>query len=163
MDAYVKLAYDAIEYYLEKKTYLREFDEKFKEKSNGIRVEVKINERLKGISGSIYPTRENLALDIIFEAVNAGFFDFKFNPISKKNLKDLKIKVFEYYDVKKLRFIEDFGDYDGIMLSFMEENYYVYKKNFDSDIKMLEKAIEISNVDSWDNFSIDKFKMKIHE
>lgn len=163
MDAYVKLAYDAIEYYLEKKTYLREFDEKFKEKSNGIRVEVKINERLKGISGSIYPTRENLALDIIFEAVNAGFFYFKFNPISKKNLKDLKIKVFEYYDVKKLRFIEDFGDYDGIMLSFMEENYYVYKKDFDSDIKMLEKAIEISNVDSWDNFSIDKFKMKIHE
>lgn len=163
MDAYVKLAYDAIEYYLEKKTYLREFDEKFKEKSNGIRVEVKINERLKGISGSIYPTRENLALDIIFEAVNAGFFDFKFNPISKENLKDLEIKVFEYYDVKKLRFIEDFGDYDGIMLSFMEENYYVYKKNFDSDIKMLEKAIEISNVDSWDNFSIDKFKMKIHE
>ena len=57
MDAYVKLAYDAIEYYLEKKTYLREFDEKFKGKSNGIRVEVKINERLKGISGSIYPTR----------------------------------------------------------------------------------------------------------
>lgn len=163
MDAYVKLAYDAIEYYLEKKTYLREFDEKFKEKSNGIRVEVKINERLKGISGSIYPTRENLALDIIFEAVNAGFFDFKFNPIRKENLKDLKIKVFEYYDVKKLRFIEDFGDYDGIMLSFMEENYYVYKKDFDSDIKMLEKAIEISNVDSWDNFSIDKFKMKIHE
>ena len=163
MDAYVKLAYDSIEYYLEKKTYLREFDEKFKEKSNGIRIEVKINERLKGISGSIYPTRENLALDIIFEAVNAGFFDFKFNPISKENLKDLEIKVFEYYDVKKLRFIEDFGDYDGIMLSFMEENYYVYKKNFDSDIKMLEKAIEISNVDSWDNFSIDKFKMKIHE
>lgn len=163
MDAYVKLAYDAIEYYLEKKTYLREFDEKFKEKSNGIRVEVKINERLKGISGSIYPTRENLALDIIFEAVNAGFFDFKFNPISKENLKDLEIKVFEYYDVKKLRFIEDFGDYDGIMLSFMEENYYVYKKDFDSNIKMLEKAIEISNVDSWDNFSIDKFKMKIHE
>lgn len=163
MDAYVKLAYDAIEYYLEKKTYLREFDEKFKKKSNGIRVEVKINERLKGISGSIYPTRENLALDIIFEAVNAGFFDFKFNPISKENLKDLEIKVFEYYDVKKLRFIEDFGAYDGIMLSFMEESYYVYKKDFNSDIKMLEKAIEISNVDSWDNFSIDKFKMKIHE
>lgn len=163
MDSYVKLAYDAIEYYLEKKTYLRDFDEKFKEKSNGIRVEVKINERLKGISGSIYPTRENLALDIIFEAVNAGFFYFKFNPIRKENLKDLEIKVFEYYDVKKLRFIEDFGDYDGIMLSFMEENYYVYKKDFDSDIKMLEKAIEISNVDSWDNFSIDKFKLKIHD
>ena len=42
MDDYVKLAYDAIEYYLENKTYLRDFDEKFKKNSNGIRIEVKI-------------------------------------------------------------------------------------------------------------------------
>lgn len=163
MDDYVKLAYDAIEYYLENKTYLRDFDEKFKKNSNGIRIEVKINGRLKGISGSIYPTRKNLGLDIVYEAVNAGFFDLKFNPITKENLKDLEIKVFEYFDVEKLRFIEDFNDYDGIMLSFMEENYYVYRKDFDSDIKMLEKALEISNVDSWDNFSIDKFRLKIHK
>lgn len=163
MDDYVKLAYDAIEYYLENKTYLRNFDEKFKKNSNGIRIEIKINGRLKGISGSIFPTRKNLGLDIVHEAVNAGFFDLKFNPITKENLKDLQIKVFEYFDVEKLRFIEDFKDYDGIMLSFMEENYYVYRKDFDSDIKMLEKALEISNVDSWDNFSIDKFRMKIHK
>ena len=163
MDDYVKLAYDAIEYYLENKTYLRDFDKKFENKLNGIRVEVKIDGRLKGISGSIFPTRKNLGLDIIYEAVNAGFFDLKFNPITKENLKDLEIKVFEYFDVEKLRFIEDFNDYDGIMLSFMEENYYVYRKDFDSDIKMLEKALEISNVDSWDNFSIDKFRLKIHK
>lgn len=163
MDAHIKLAYDAIKYYLENKTYLRDFDEKFKKNSNGVRIEVKINGRLKGISGSIFPTRKNLGLDIVHEAVNAGFFDFKFNPIKKENLKDLEIKVFEYFDVEKLRFIEDFKDYDGIMLSFMEENYYVYRKDFDSDIKMLEKALEISNVDSWDNFSIDKFRMKIHK
>ncbi|WP_270596075.1 AMMECR1 domain-containing protein [Anaerococcus vaginalis] len=163
MDDYVKLAYDAIKYYLENKSYPRDFDKKFENKSNGIRVEVKINGRLKGISGSIYPTRKNLGLDIIHEAVNAGFFDLKFNPITKENLKDLEIKVFEYFDVEKLRFIEDFNDYDGIMLSFMEENYYLYRKDFDSDIKMLENALEISNVDSWDNFSIDKFRMKIHK
>ncbi|MDU5461233.1 AMMECR1 domain-containing protein [Anaerococcus vaginalis] len=163
MDDYVKLAYDAIEYYLENKTYLRDFDEKFKKNSNGIRIEVKINGRLKGISGSIFPTRKNLGLDIIHEAVNAGFFDLKFNPITKENLKDLEIKVFEYFDVEKLRFIEDFNDYDGIMLSFMEENYYLYRKDFKSDIEMLEKALEISNVDSWDNFSIDKFRLKIHK
>lgn len=163
MDDYVKLAYDAIKYYLENKTYLRDFDEKFKKNSNGIRIGVKINGRLKGISGSIYPTRKNLGLDIVYEAVNAGFFDLKFNPITKENLKDLEIKVFEYFDVEKLRFIEDFKDYDGIMLSFMEENYYLYRKDFNSDIKMLEKALEISNVDSWDNFSIDKFRLIIHK
>ena len=163
MDAHIKLAYDAIKYYLENKTYLRDFDKKFENKLNGIRVEVKINGRLKGISGSIFPTRKNLGLDIVHEAVNAGFFDLKFNPITKENLKDLEIKVFEYFDVEKLRFIEDFNDYDGIMLSFMEENYYLYRKDFKSDIEMLEKALEISNVDSWDNFSIDKFRLKIHK
>ena len=148
---------------MENKTYLRDFDEKFKKNSNGIRIEVKINGRLKGISGSIFPTRKNLGLDIVHETVNAGFFDLKFNPITKENLKDLEIKVFEYFDVEKLRFIEDFNDYDGIMLSFMEENYYLYRKDFKSDIEMLEKALKISNVDSWDNFSIDKFRLKIHK
>lgn len=163
MDDYVKLAKESIEYYLENKTYLREFDQKFKEKSNGIRVEVNIDGRLKGISGSIYPTKENVGLDIIYEAVNAGFFDFKFNPISDKNLDKVEIKVYEYYDVEKLRFIEEFNDFDGIVLSFMDENFYFLRSDFTSDIKMLEKALEISNVDSWDNFSIDKFRLKIHK
>ncbi|MFR4763059.1 MAG: hypothetical protein ACLT9V_00705 [Anaerococcus obesiensis] len=49
------------------------------------------------------------------------------------------------------------------MLTFMEENYYLYRKDFKSDIEMLEKALKISNVDSWDNFSIDKFRLKIHK
>lgn len=163
MDDYVKLAKESIEYYLENKTYLRDFDKKFKEKSNGIRVEVKIDGRLKGISGSIYPTKENIGLDIIYEAVNAGFFDLKFNPISYENLDKVEIKVYEYFDVEKLRFIEEFNDFDGIVLSFMDENFYFFRSDFTSDIKMLEKALEISNVDSWDNFSIDKFRLKIHK
>lgn len=163
MDNYVKLAKKSIEYYLKNKTYLREFDQKFKEKSNGIRVEVNIDGRLKGISGSIYPTKENIGLDIIYEAVNAGFFDLKFNPISDKNLDKIEIKVYEYFDVEKLRFIEEFNNFDGIVLSFMDENFYFLRSDFTSDIKMLEKALEISNVDSWDNFSIDKFRLKIHK
>lgn len=163
MDDYVKLAKESIKYYLENRTYLKDIDKKFKEKSNGIRVEVKIDGRLKGISGSIYPSKENIGLDIIFEAVNAGFFDLKYNPIRKENLDKLEIKVYEFYDVEKMRFIEEFNDFDGIVLSFMDENYYLLRSNFNSDMEMLKKALEISNVDSWDNFSIDKFRLKIHK
>lgn len=163
MDDYVKLAKESIKYYLENRSYLKDFDQKFKEKSNGIRVEINIDGRLKGISGSIYPSKENIGLDIIFESVNAGFFDLKFNPISRENLDKLEIKVYEFYDVEKLRFIEEFNDFDGIVLSFMDENYYFLRSNFNSDMEMLKKAIEISNVDSWDNFSIDKFRLKIHK
>ena len=163
MDDYVKLAKESIKYYLENRTYLKDFDKKFIEKSNVIRVEIKIDGRLKGISGSIYPSKENIGLDIIFEAVNAGFFDLKFNPISRENLDKLEIKVYEFYDVEKLRFIEEFNDFDGIVLSFMDENYYFLRSDFASDMEMLKKALEISNVDSWDNFSIDKFRLKIHK
>lgn len=163
MDEYVRLSFDAIKYYLENKSYLRDFDEYFKSKSNGIIVKVLNEGRLKGISGSIYPSKDNMGLDIVYESINAGFFDLTFNPITLENISDLKIEVYEFYDVEKLPFIEDFNDYDGIMINFMDENHYVFRKDFNSDLDMLKEALKKANVDSWDNFSIDKFKVNIHK
>lgn len=163
MDDYVKLSIDAIKYYLEKKTYLREFDDYFKKKSNGIVVKILNDGRLKGISGSIFPSKENMGLDIVYESINAGFFDLSFNPIKKENIEKLDITVYEFYDVEKLPYIEDFNDYDGIMINFMDENHYVFRKDFNSDLDMLKEAIKKANVDSWDNFSIDKFRVNIHK
>lgn len=163
MDEYIKLAYEAIKYYLENKTYLKDFDDEFKDKSNGIGVVIKNNGRLKGKSGSLYPTKANIGLDIVYETINAGFFDLSFNPITLENIGDLDIIIYEFYDVEKLTFIEDFKNYDGIRINFMDENHYVFRKDFNSDMDMLKEALKLSNVDSWDNFSIDKFKVIIHK
>ncbi|NVF11576.1 AMMECR1 domain-containing protein [Anaerococcus sp. AGMB00486] len=163
MDDYVKLSLNAIKNYLENKTYLREFNDYFKNMSNGIVVKIENGGRLKGISGSIFPSKENMGLDIVYESINAGFFDLSFNPITKNNIKNLDITIYEFYDVERLPFIEDFDDYDGVMINFMDKNHYVFRKDFDSDLDMLKEAIKKANVDSWDNFSIDKFKVNIHK
>ena len=162
MDSYIKLSYRAIEYYLDKKSYLKDFPDEFKEKTRGIRVKIEKDGILKGISGSIYPTRENLGLDIVYETINAAFFDRQYRPIEKSNYKDFDLTIYEYYDVKKIQFIEDFLAYDGIMVNFLDENYFFYRKDYESDRKMFEDAIKKANIDSWDKFSIDKFKVKVH-
>lgn len=163
MDPYVKLSKDAIKYYLKTKSYLTDFDDYFKNKNNGVRVEVKNEGRLKGISGSLFPTKENLGLDIVFESINAGFFDLSFNPITQDNLDKLDITVYEFTEVEKFTFVENFDNFHGIMINFLDQDHYVLRKDFSSDMDMLKKALELANVDSWDNFSIDKFKLKIHK
>lgn len=162
MDKYIKLSLDALRYYLENGTYLREFDSEFKKKSNGIRVRIENKGRLKGEAGSIYPSKSNVGLDIVYESINAGFFDLTYNPITFDNIEDLDITIYEFCEVEKFRFIEEFDNFDGLMINFMDENYYVYRNDFDSDMAMLKKALRLANVDSWDNFSIDKFRVKVH-
>lgn len=163
MDFFVKLAYESIKYYLKNHRILDNYDDFFKDKNQGIIVKIDNNERLKGESGSIYPTRKNMGLDIIHEAINAGFFSYTYMPITEENLSDHKITVFEFTEVEQIKYIEDFKDFDGICITFNNESFITYRKDFDSDLEMFEEAIKKANLDSWDIFLIEKFKLVIHE
>ena len=162
MDLFVNLAYDALAYYLENKKALETYDDYFKERNNGIIVRIENSGRLKGESGSIYPTRKDMGLDIIHEAINAGFFSYTYMPITKENLADHDIKIYEFTEVEQIKYIEDFGDFDGICISYNDELYIFYRKDFDTGLAMFEKAIKEANLDSWDVFLIEKFKVKVH-
>lgn len=163
MDLFIKLAYDSIKYYLENKKALDSYDDYFKNKNNGIIVRIDNKDRLKGESGSIYPTRKDMGLDIIHEAINAGFFSYTYMPITKENLSLHKITVYEFTDVEKIKYIEDFGDYDGICISYNDNVFISYRKDFSSDVEMFESAIREANLDSWDIFLIEKFKVTVHQ
>ncbi|MDD7305537.1 MAG: AMMECR1 domain-containing protein [Peptoniphilaceae bacterium] len=163
MDRYIKLAYESIEYYLKNRKPLSVYDDYFRDKNRGIIVRIENKGRLKGQSGSIYPTRKDMGLDIINEAINAGFFSYTFMPITEENLLDHEICVYEFTDVKKIKYIEDFKAYDGICITFNEEVFIFYRKDFKSDMEMFESAIKEANLDSWDVFLIEKFKVKVHK
>lgn len=162
MDPYIRLAYDSIKYYLENKTSLDTYDSYFKEINNGIIVKIEDKDRLKGESGSIYPTRKDVGLDIINESINAGFYSYTYKPITLANLDEQKITIYEFSDVEQIKFIEDFGDFDGICITFNEEVFIFYRKDYESDLAMFEDAIKKANLDSWDVFLIEKFRLKIH-
>lgn len=102
-DPYIKLAQAAIEKYvrdgvqLNWDDYQRMCDTAFVSKIESTRagafVSIHKNEALRGCIGTISPTCENLAQEIIYCAIEAASQDPRFYPISKAELDFLDIKV----------------------------------------------------------------------
>lgn len=59
----------------------------------GAFVSLKIRGMLRGCIGTIEPVRENLAAEIIDNAISAGIYDPRFPPVSESELKDLTYSV----------------------------------------------------------------------
>ena len=156
----VKLAKDSIKYYLANNKYLTEYDDSLKANNNGVIISVRQGDRVERC-GSIYPTRSDIGLDVIYEAVNATIFNNGIDMTSQ-SVEDLDIWVFEVTKIEQIQFIEDFGMYHGLMLKYQNNTALVFRSDYESDYQMFEDAIDIANVDSTDIFTMEKFKMIRH-
>lgn len=156
----VKLAKDSIKYYLANETYLADYDESLKDNNNGVIVNISQDGKVER-SGSIYPTRADLGLDVIHEAVNVAIFN---NAIDLRDvgIDKLNISVYEITKVQPIQYIEDFGMYHGLLLKYKNNNTLVFRSDYESDFQMFEDAIDLANVDSYDVFCLEKFKMTKH-
>lgn len=159
-DKLVKLAFDSIRYYLENGKYLDTYDEDFKNNHNGVLVQITKGDRTE-ISGSIYPTRANICLDVIYEAVNLGVFDNAF-ALKLEDLDEIYIQVLEVNKVEKIESIDDFGVYAGLLINYSNNPAMVFRQDYESDYQMYEDALEIANVDDFDIYTMEKFKIIRH-
>ena len=97
MDRYQKLAQQSIEYYFRNKKALPLPDdlslEMLKNKA-GVFVSLhKSDHSLRGCIGTLLPTKNNMAEEIIHNALSAAFHDNRFYPLEEDELKDLVISV----------------------------------------------------------------------
>lgn len=95
-DPCVTLAKKSIKNYLNNKEYIEpdnSLPTLMLEKQAGTFVSIHKYGHLRGCIGTILPTRENLAKEIIANAVSAAFNDFRFSPITEDELEDLEINV----------------------------------------------------------------------
>lgn len=160
MDKYVKLAKDSIKYYLENDNYLTEYDDSFKSNNNGVIINISQDDKQERV-GSLYPTRADIGLDIIYEAVNATVFN---NAIDMRDIDidSLYLSVFEVTKIVPIQYIEDFGMYHGLSIKYNNENIIVFRNDYESDYQMFEDILAKANVDSFDVFSLEKFKVTKH-
>lgn len=160
MDKLVELAKDSIKYYQENNSYLKTYDEDLKSNNNGAIIIVRQDDRVER-SGSIYPTRSDIGLDIIYESVNATIFN---NGIDLVNytLDDIYIMVYEVVKVEQIQYLEEFGMYHGLLVKYNNNDTLVFRNDYESDYQMFEDALAKANVDSHDVFSLYKFKVKKH-
>ena len=95
-DAYVRLAWQSLESYVGHHKIL-EIPQGLPEELTGTRagafVSIHKQGRLRGCIGTILPTRESLAEEIICNAVSAAVHDTRFHPIRPDELKWLEIHV----------------------------------------------------------------------
>lgn len=97
MDAYVQLAKEAIFSFRENPQQLFAYPdyipEIMKQKKAGVFVSLHHYNNLRGCIGTYSATQQNIALEIIANAISAAFNDPRFKPLTLKELTEVEITV----------------------------------------------------------------------
>jgi AmmeMemoRadiSam system protein A len=138
MNEYVKLAKNAIEAYIKtgrKIEVPKDLPEEFYNCQKGVFVTIyeKYSEKkLRGCIGTFMPTKENVALEIIDNAISAAIHDYRFNPISENELDSLIYEVSLLSPPERTNSVEDLDP----------EKYGVIVKSSDKRTGLLLPDIE---------------------
>ena len=96
IDPYVELAKETIDEYIKTGKVIdipTDLPEELTNTQQATFVSIHKNNDLRGCIGTIYPTRENTAKEIISNAISASTRDPRFNPITEDELDSLEINV----------------------------------------------------------------------
>lgn len=167
-DSYIQLARLALE------TYVREGrtieppdwlpDEMLAERA-GVFVSLKITGQLRGCIGTISPTTENIAREIINNAISAGIRDPRFFPVSDRELKRLEYSVdvlgqpepinsTHQLDVKKYGVIVRSGGRSGLLLPDIE--------GVDTPQQQVSIALQKAGIGANESYKLERFEVIRH-
>ncbi|MGH4139785.1 AmmeMemoRadiSam system protein A [Clostridium sp.] len=95
-DLYVRLARESLTHYLLEGSYMDRpsyVTEEMTNNKRGVFVSLKKFGQLRGCIGTIFPTTDSIASEIMRNAIEAGEEDPRFSPVSKGELEDLVFSV----------------------------------------------------------------------
>lgn len=112
MDKYIELARKTIEEYVKTGKIIKipeGLPEEFYCRKSGVFVTIFKGGELRGCVGTYLPVQENIAKEIIDNAISACSRDYRFLPIEKSDLPDLK---YEVSILSKPEIIKDIGNHN---------------------------------------------------
>ena len=168
-DRYVSLARTTLETYVKEN---REIDvpenlpEEMIEQSAGVFVSIKKDGQLRGCIGTIFPTRQNVALEIIQNAISAGTKDPRFYPVQANEVdclvysvdvlkKPEKINSIDELDVLKYGVIVRAGYRSGLLLPNLD--------GVDSPEEQVSIAMQKAGISPDENYSLERFEVIRHK
>lgn len=168
-DDYVKLARQSIENYILKKEIISvppNIQKEMLDNKAGVFVSIHKHDTLRGCIGTIAPTKENIAEEIISNAISAAIHDSRFLPITEEELNWLEINVDvlnkpepikskEELDVKKYGVIVTSGFKQGLLLPNLDGIETV-----DDQISI---AMRKGNISKTDNYKLQRFEVIRHK
>ena len=110
MHPLVKLAKSAVKTYTKEGKIIsppKDFPKEFLEKRAGTFVTITKEGKLRGCIGTYLPIRENIAKEVIFNAIAAATEDWRFGPVREEELPYLSFVV---YILKKPELVRDISE-----------------------------------------------------
>lgn len=168
-DIYVKLARESLEYYVinERKIEVsKDLPETLRNNKKGVFVSIKKDGSLRGCIGTIMPSTENVASEIIYNAIKAGIEDPRFFPVEKHELDNLVYSVdilmdpepvisLEELDIKKYGVIVSLDSRSGLLLPNLE--------GVNSVEEQIRIALSKAGVAPNEGYSIQRFEVIRHK
>lgn len=168
-DPYTALARKALEMYVTSGTVINVPDVLPPEMANrraGVFVSIKKNGRLRGCIGTIIATRENIASEIIHNAISAGTGDPRFDPVEEDELDSLEYSVdvlgdpepiasAAELDVKRYGVIVRAGRRSGLLLPDLE--------GVDTPAKQISIALQKAGIRPDEKYSMERFEVIRHK
>lgn len=167
-DSYVSLAREALEQYVSSGKRIKPalyLPAEMKSQRAGVFVSIKKHGNLRGCIGTISPTQNNIALEIIQNAISSGTNDPRFQPVTEAELADLTFSVDILFpaepvlnraelDVKRYGVIVTSGMRRGLLLPNLD--------GVDTIEKQLEIACQKAGIHPSQNYTIERFEVIRH-
>lgn len=167
-DEYVSLARKSLEYYIEHRRKMKPPKYISKEMLNtrkGVFVTIKKDRMLRGCIGTIEPTQENLAEEIIQNAISAGIRDPRFETVAKEELPSLEYSVdilnspepissIKELDVKKYGVIVTKGFRKGLLLPNLE--------GIETPEEQIRIALKKAEIREDEDYKLERFEVTRH-
>ncbi|GAE89850.1 hypothetical protein JCM21531_3416 [Acetivibrio straminisolvens JCM 21531] len=169
VDPYVSLARKALETYVREGKVLDDYDglpEEMTKERAGTFVSIKKKGELRGCIGTIAPTRENIAKEIIHNAISSGTADPRFYPVKPYELDELDYSVdvlmepeaidsIDKLDVLRYGVIVRAGRRTGLLLPNLE--------NVDTPKQQVSIALQKAGIGPNEDYTMERFEVIRHK
>lgn len=168
-DPYVKLARESLTTYLRTGSKIEQLPtyvtDEMKSVRRGVFVSLKKHGELRGCIGTILPTTESTAEEIVRNAIEAGLNDPRFYEVEEDELMDITFSVDvltepeyaskEELDPKEYGVIVRYNGKTGLLLPDLE--------GVDTVEQQINIALDKAGIDHFEDYTIEKFKVIRHK
>lgn len=165
---YVKLARDSLTSYLETGKPLDRIPSyvtsEMKNMKRGVFVSLKKEGELRGCIGTIFSTTSSVAYEIIRNAVEAGIYDPRFQPVEANELLKIDFSVDVLTEPEKAdRSILDPKEYGVIVRSKGRTGLLLPNlEGIDTVEMQIDIALKKARIKPWEKYDIERFKVIRH-
>lgn len=164
---YVNLAYDSLEHYLRHGNHVevsKELPKVMLSERRGVFVTYKMDGELRGCIGTILPTTDCIAEEIIRNSVEAGTRDPRFPPINLEELPFIEISVDELMKPEKATFKKLDPKNYGVIVSTPSKSGLLLPdlEGVDTREEQLRIVLQKAGIEPDEDYDLKRFKVVRH-